>query len=93
VLRSITDSIDAFTAHASADDYDDLPPYLSFLAYKAALIITSRLVAGDNSGGEVDMLRPLRSFLRMLGQRWRSGGKQTDHDGGPMLTGCLSTVP
>lgn len=75
VLCSVTDSIEAFTLGTSTADYSSLAPFVVFLAFKSAALVTQRILTGDDMKEGLRQLRILRGFLSQVGQRWKSAGK------------------
>ncbi|KAG9232373.1 hypothetical protein BJ875DRAFT_81705 [Amylocarpus encephaloides] len=52
-----------------------LPPFVTYLLFKAASIFTERIKKGDNSTASMDKLRIFRDMLRMVNDRWRVAGR------------------
>ncbi|KAH6669808.1 hypothetical protein B0J14DRAFT_671429, partial [Halenospora varia] len=70
VLSTITSTVELLTVGTQSIDFNLLPPFVTFLVYKAAAIITERLLMGSDSNEELKKLRILRNFLRIVGERW-----------------------
>ncbi|KAH8586621.1 hypothetical protein B0O99DRAFT_644030 [Bisporella sp. PMI_857] len=51
-------------------DFKILPPFLVYLVYKCAAIVTERLRVGEESLLNFNALKGLRGFLALLSQRW-----------------------
>lgn len=65
-----------FTDGTQLIDFDLLPPFVAFLVYKAAAIVTERLLMGsDSTEDEITRLRTLRKFLWVVGERWQGCSK------------------
>lgn len=84
VLASITAAVEAITlATGPSVDRTLLPPFVTFMAYKAAAVVTQRLLVSqvDDDDGDGDAkeglrkLKILRRFLEITGRRWLSGGE------------------
>jgi hypothetical protein len=75
VLSTITSTVELFTVGTQSVDLDVLPPFVIFLVYKASAIITERLLMGIDPNEGLKKLRILRSFLRIVGERWLSCGE------------------
>jgi hypothetical protein len=56
-------------------DLKILPPFLAYLVYKCAAIVTERLRIGEGSFLNINALKGLRGFLALLSQRWLAGSK------------------
>lgn len=70
VLSTITSIVELFTFSTHSIDFDRLPPFVGFLVYKAAAIITERLPMDSDSDEKMRILKILRNFLRIVGERW-----------------------
>ena len=69
ILYTITSIVEPFALGAQSIDFNLLPPFVTFLVYKAATLLTERLwIDGDSNEG-------LRKFLAMVGERWFCGGE------------------
>lgn len=79
ILASTTDSAESFTTGTHAIDYNYLPPFVTFLTYKAAALVTQRLWMEKDANEGLRKLRILRDFLEVVGQRWLSGSESTIH--------------
>ncbi|KAG4441185.1 hypothetical protein IFR05_003303 [Cadophora sp. M221] len=70
MLSSITSVVEPFTAGTQLD-FNLLPPFTMFLVYKAASLVTERLLMeGDSAEENLKKLRILRGFLQVAGERW-----------------------
>ncbi|KAH9218368.1 hypothetical protein DL95DRAFT_521379 [Leptodontidium sp. 2 PMI_412] len=70
MLSSITSAVEPFTAGTQLN-FDLLPPFTLFLVYKAASMVTERLLMDSDSAEEnLKRLRVLRGFLQVVGKRW-----------------------
>ncbi|PVH74506.1 hypothetical protein DL98DRAFT_499702 [Cadophora sp. DSE1049] len=54
-------------------DFKILPPFLVYLVYKCAAIVTERLRVGEETLPNWNALKGLRRFLELLSQRWLAG--------------------
>ncbi|KAK9328270.1 hypothetical protein V1520DRAFT_328417 [Lipomyces starkeyi] len=70
VLSTITSTVEPFTLGTQSIDFNFLPPFVTFLVYKAAAILTERLFMDSDSNEGLRKLRILRNFLRIVGERW-----------------------
>ncbi|ETN41056.1 uncharacterized protein HMPREF1541_02991 [Cyphellophora europaea CBS 101466] len=75
ILSSLTDSVELFTLDIPTIDYNCLPPFVVFLAYKAAALATQRLWLDKDTNEGLRKLRILRKFLAVVGERWLSGSQ------------------
>ncbi|EXJ82580.1 hypothetical protein A1O3_06393 [Capronia epimyces CBS 606.96] len=80
VLSTITSTVELFTLGTQSVEFNVLrvPPFVTFLVYKAAAIVTKRLLVDTSSSGsdeELGKLRLLRNFLKIMGARWLGCGK------------------
>ena len=75
VLSTITSTVEPFILGTQSIDFNFLPPFVTFLVYKAAAIITERLLTNSGSNEELKKLRILRNFLRIVGERWLGCGE------------------
>ncbi|PVH74737.1 hypothetical protein DL98DRAFT_428900 [Cadophora sp. DSE1049] len=70
-LSAVASAVEPFTNGTQSVDFELLPPFIIFLVYKAAAIVTERLLMGsDSTEDELKRLRALRKFLRVVGERW-----------------------
>lgn len=74
-LSSITKIIEPFALRTRSIDFNALSPFVIFLVYKAAAIVTERLLADSDSNEDVARLRLLRSFMVLVGERWLGCGE------------------
>jgi predicted AAA+ superfamily ATPase len=74
VIEDIYDMVHSFVV--DEDDLDRIPPFVNFLLYKAASIVTVRLRDQLNFEKNTQMLKSLRVFLDRLNTRWLTAGKQ-----------------
>ncbi|TVY84641.1 hypothetical protein LSUE1_G000522, partial [Lachnellula suecica] len=72
VLSSMTSSIGIFKLGMQVIDFNLFQPLVAFSVYKAASIVTMRLLSGDcdilDEG--LNVLRSLRWLLKEVGKRW-----------------------
>ena len=70
-ISAIASATLPFTDGTLSIDFEILPPFIAFLVYKAAAILTERLLMGsDSTEDELKRLRTLRKFLCVVGERW-----------------------
>lgn len=74
-LSTITSTVEPFTLGTQYVDFNFLPPFVTFLVYKAAAIVTERLLTTSDSNEGLRKLRILRNFLMIMGERWLSCGE------------------
>ncbi|OOF96660.1 hypothetical protein ASPCADRAFT_514912 [Aspergillus carbonarius ITEM 5010] len=70
ILTTITDTVYPFVSGTQAVDFDRLPPFITFLVYKAAGLVTERLWMEVDSSEALRKLRILRGFLKVVSARW-----------------------
>ncbi|KAK9234997.1 hypothetical protein V1525DRAFT_452332 [Lipomyces kononenkoae] len=70
VLSIITSIVEPFTLGTHSIDFNLLPPFVTFLVYKAAAIVMERLLMDSDSNEGLKRLRLLRNFLMLAGERW-----------------------
>ncbi|GFF34230.1 hypothetical protein IFM51744_02381 [Aspergillus udagawae] len=70
ILTTITDTVYPFVSGTRAIDLDRLPPFITFLVYKAAGLVTERMWMEFDSTEALRKLRILREFLKMVKARW-----------------------
>lgn len=76
VLSTVTTTIEPFALGMQFIDFNLLSPFVTFLVYKSALIVTRGLsVANSNSNEDMRKLKILRKFMKIVGERWLSCGK------------------
>jgi len=56
-------------------DFNLLPPFVAFLVFEAAAIVTQRLLKDNKASEDLKRLRILRKFLQVVGKRWLSCGE------------------
>lgn len=74
VIEDIHDMIQPLIA--DENDLDKIPPFINFLVYKAASIVTVRLRDQLIFEKNVQTLKTLREFLNRIRTRWLAAGKQ-----------------
>jgi hypothetical protein len=90
VLSTITSTVEPFTLSTQSIDFNLLPPFVTFLVYKAAAIVTERLLIDIDSNEGLKKLRILRKFLRVVGERWLGCGELSrTFEKGVELTGYV----
>lgn len=70
VLSTINSTVEPFALGTQSIDYNLLPPFVTLLVYKAAAIVTEKLVMDSHSNEGLKNLRILRNFLGIVGERW-----------------------
>ncbi|OJJ69714.1 hypothetical protein ASPBRDRAFT_130970 [Aspergillus brasiliensis CBS 101740] len=70
VLTTITDMVYPFVSGTQAIDFDRLPPFIAFLVYKTASLLTERIWMETDSSETLRKLRILRGFLKLVNARW-----------------------
>jgi hypothetical protein len=75
VLSTITSIVELFTLGTQSIDFNFLPPFVTFLVYKAAVIVTERLLMDSDWNEKMRKLKILRNFLRIVGERWLACGE------------------
>lgn len=77
MLTTVTNMIYPFVSGAQAIDFDRLPPFIIYLVYKAAGLVTKRMWMETDSSEALRKLRILREFLKLVNARWSCGSKLT----------------
>jgi hypothetical protein len=77
ILTTITDTVYPFVSGTRAIDLERLPPFITFLVYKAAGLVTERMWMEFDSTEALRKLRILREFLKMVKARWLCCGTLT----------------
>jgi hypothetical protein len=72
LLSVITSTIEPFTLGTQSINFNFLSPFVTFLVYKAAAIVTERLLMNIDPDEGLKKLRILRGFLNIVGERWLS---------------------
>ncbi|ETR97623.1 hypothetical protein M419DRAFT_91228 [Trichoderma reesei RUT C-30] len=93
VIEDIYDMVHSFVV--DEDDLDRIPPFVNFLLYKAASIVTVRLRDQLNFEKNTQMLKSLRVFLDRLNTRWLTAGRfiaLLDEDTTPRIFKALERV-
>lgn len=76
-LNTQLDDIVERVAGLNRDNIEpSLPPFVSFLIYKAAAIATGRLQNGMEPEANLQRLKVLRKALTTTAQRWLAGGEK-----------------
>jgi hypothetical protein len=70
VLSTVTSTVEPFTLGTQSIDFNLLPPFVTLLVYKAAAIVTEKLLMDSKWNEGLKQLRILRDFLRIVGERW-----------------------
>jgi hypothetical protein len=77
VLSEVLRMAKELKSETSAPKLDCFPPFLSFMIYKAAIIVLERQRAGDASMFCVEALDCFISTLKLISQRWLAASKST----------------
>jgi hypothetical protein len=75
LLCTITSMVELFTQEIESVDFHQLPPFVTFVVYKAAAEITKRMIMGTAAPEGLAQLKALRTFLGMVAQRWLGAGE------------------
>jgi hypothetical protein len=59
-------------------DLKILPPFIVYLVYKAASIVSERIRMGDESKNNLRRFKSLRNVLQLISQRWLVAGIQSN---------------
>ncbi|PYH87096.1 hypothetical protein BO82DRAFT_299198 [Aspergillus uvarum CBS 121591] len=70
LLTTITNMVYPFVSGTRTIDLDRLPPFIIFLVYKAAGLVTERMWMETDSSEALKKLRILRGFLKLVNARW-----------------------
>lgn len=74
-LATITSTVEPFTLNTHPIDFNLLSPFVPYSVYKAAAIVTERILAGIDVTEGLTQLKILRSFLGIAGTRWLGCGE------------------
>ncbi|TVY41848.1 hypothetical protein LOCC1_G004835 [Lachnellula occidentalis] len=72
VLNTVTSVVEIFMLDTRPIPFSPIPPFVAFLVFKAAAIVTQRLLLDIDSSEDLKRLRILRNFLGVAGKRWLS---------------------
>lgn len=75
LISLTTSSVEPMTQGTDAIDLNRIPPFAMFLVYRAAAIVTERLLVNSTSNEDLRKLKILRGFLKLSGKRWLISGK------------------
>ena len=70
LLIAITDMVHPFVSGERSLNLDRLPPFITFLVYKTASLITERIWMASDSNEALQRLQTLRGFLKLVNARW-----------------------
>jgi hypothetical protein len=71
LLLGVFEMVRPFVDEGAVLDFQLLPPFVTYLAYKGAMIFTTRLRTGaDLPLSSMKMLKSMRSFLKLVSSRW-----------------------
>jgi hypothetical protein len=86
MLTEITNAVEPFILGTQSIDFDNLPPFIAIMVYKAAALVAERLWLDSGSTEGLRKLVILRKFLKMMGKRWLTCGKKGKGHGAVHLT-------
>ncbi|TVY23821.1 hypothetical protein LHYA1_G007573 [Lachnellula hyalina] len=72
ILSTVTSVVELFMMDTRPIDFNLIPPFVTFLVFKAAAIVTQKLLLDNDSSEDLKILRILRKFLGAVGKRWLS---------------------
>lgn len=75
IINTVTSVVELFMLDMRPINFNLIPPFVAFLVFKAAAIVTQRLLLDNDSGEDLKRLRILRKFLEAMGRRWLSYGE------------------
>lgn len=75
ILATIITTIEPFALAKQPIDFNFLSPLVTFLVYKAAVIVTRGLLVDGTSHDGMRKLKVLRKFLKIVGERWLGCGE------------------
>ena len=76
MLSDIVDVVRPFVEEDSILNFQLLlPPFITYLLYKGATILTRRLQMGDMTLSSIKMLKTMRRFLKLVSGRWLIAGE------------------
>lgn len=71
-------TVEPFVLGTQTLDFNLLPPFITFLVYKASAILTDRLWLEMDVSDGLRKLRILRGFLKLVSTRWLAGGELSE---------------
>ncbi|OQE21487.1 hypothetical protein PENFLA_c014G04612 [Penicillium flavigenum] len=95
-VDDISDMVSVLDRYDLATKALPLPPFVTFVVYRAAAITTGRLHSGSEAEANLQRLRILRRALRSIAPRWLAGErymKLLDEDTSPRILKALSNNP
>jgi hypothetical protein len=85
LLIAVVDAVYPFVSGERTLHLDRLPPFITFLVYKTASLMTERIWMASDSNEMLQRLRILRKFLELVNARWLCCGSYV-----PRLEGMSS---
>lgn len=76
LVEVIVKMIEPFSEGEDIMDVRILPPFVIYLVYKVAAIVTERVWIDGGSRRSFQRLKSLRDALQLISQRWLAGGKE-----------------
>lgn len=94
MLSDIANAVRPFVEEDSVLNFElFLPPFVTYLTYKCATILTARLQIGNMTLPSIKMLKLMRSFLKLVSGRWLIAAyflRMIDEDTTPRMAKALS---
>lgn len=75
LIEVILKFVEPFSEAKHDVNHSILPPFITYLVYKAAAILTEKIRSGDDSSKSLGKLKSLRYVLRSVNNRWLGAGK------------------
>lgn len=75
LIATISTAVQPFVMGTQTLDFNVFPPFVTFLVYKAAAIVTERLWMDIDHNEGLKKLRILRGFLKLVSTRWLACGE------------------
>ncbi|GAQ47106.1 unnamed protein product [Aspergillus niger] len=70
LLATLAATLDPFVNGTTIADFDRLSPFTMLMVYRAAALVTQRLLVENTCQDNLRMLRIFRGFLRTVSERW-----------------------
>ncbi|TVY86578.1 hypothetical protein LAWI1_G007127 [Lachnellula willkommii] len=70
IINTVTSVVELLMLDTRPIDFNLIPPFAALLVFKAAAIVTQRLLLDNDSSEDLKRLRILRKFLEAMGKRW-----------------------
>lgn len=91
LLATLAATLDPFVNGTTIADFDRLSPFTMLMIYRAAALVTQRLLVENTCQDNLRMLRIFRGFLRTVSERWLCCGKLSKKL--RAVVGCTLTGP